>query len=76
MLARAVPGALDHAQAGHQSAESAHRNMLLHLELDPILTLGMRLGEASGAAVAITVVRAAAACQSGMASFDEAGVTG
>ncbi len=76
VLARAVPGALDHAQAGHQSAEAAHRNMLLQLELDPLLTLGMRLGEASGAAVAIAVVRAAAACQSGMASFDEAGVTG
>jgi nicotinate-nucleotide--dimethylbenzimidazole phosphoribosyltransferase len=76
VLARAVPGALDHAQAGHQSAESAHRNMLAHLELDPILTLGMRLGEASGGAVAIAVVRAAAACQAGMASFAEAGVTG
>ena len=76
VLARAVPGALDHAQAGHHSAEAAHRNMLLQLELDPLLTLGMRLGEASGAAVAIAVVRAAAACQSGMASFDEAGVTG
>ena len=76
VLARTVPGALDHAQAGPQSAEAAHRNMLQHLELDPILTLGMRLGEASGAAVAIGVVRAAAACQSGMASFAEAGVTG
>jgi nicotinate-nucleotide--dimethylbenzimidazole phosphoribosyltransferase len=76
VLACAVPGALDHAQAGHQSAEAAHRNMLLRLELDPLLTLGMRLGEASGAALAIAVVRAAAACQSGMASFDEAGVTG
>lgn len=76
VLARAVPGSLDHAQAGHQSAESAHRDMLLALELDPILSLGMRLGEASGAGVAIAVVRAAAACQSGMASFAEAGVTG
>jgi nicotinate-nucleotide--dimethylbenzimidazole phosphoribosyltransferase len=76
VLARAVPGALDHAQAGHQSAEAAHRRMLQELELDPILTLGMRLGEGSGAAVAIGVVRAAAACQSGMASFEEAGVTG
>ena len=76
VLAKAVPGALDHAQAGHQSAEAAHRNMLLALELDPILMLGMRLGEASGAGVAIAVVRAAAACQAGMASFAEAGVTG
>ena len=76
VLHRAVPGSLDHAQAGHQSAEMAHRTMLLHLELDPILTLGMRLGEGSGAGVAIAVVRAAAACQSGMASFEEAGVSG
>ncbi|MBP1805631.1 nicotinate-nucleotide--dimethylbenzimidazole phosphoribosyltransferase [Rubellimicrobium aerolatum] len=76
VLERAVPGALDHAQAGHQSAEAAHRALLQRLELDPILTLGMRLGEGSGAAVAIAVARAAAACQSGMASFDEAGVTG
>ncbi len=75
-LARAVPGALDHAQAGHQSAEMAHRNALLRLELDPILTLGMRLGEGSGGAVAIAGARAAAACQSGMATFEEAGVTG
>ncbi|WP_210527885.1 nicotinate-nucleotide--dimethylbenzimidazole phosphoribosyltransferase [Rubellimicrobium arenae] len=76
VLARAVPGALDHAVAGHQSAEAAHRNMLLQLELDPILMLGMRLGEASGGAVAIGIVRAAVECLSGMASFDEAGVTG
>jgi nicotinate-nucleotide--dimethylbenzimidazole phosphoribosyltransferase len=76
VLHRAVPGVLDHVQAGHQSAESAHHRMLQELELDPILTLGMRLGEGSGAAVAIAVARAAAACQSGMASFEEAGVTG
>ena len=54
----------------------AHHNMLRALELDPILTLGMRLGEGSGAGIAIAVVRAAAACQSGMASFEEAGVSG
>ncbi|TNC70862.1 nicotinate-nucleotide--dimethylbenzimidazole phosphoribosyltransferase [Rubellimicrobium roseum] len=76
VLARAVPGALDHAVAGHQSAEMAHRNMLLKLEMDPILTLGMRLGEASGGTLAIAVLRAAAACQSGMATFEEAMVTG
>lgn len=76
VLARAVPGALDHVQAGHQSAEMAHRNMLAALELDPILSIGMRLGEGSGGTLAIAVVRAAAECQSGMASFGEAGVTG
>lgn len=76
VLARAVRGALDHAQAGHQSAEMGHRAMLLRLDLDPILTLGMRLGEGSGGTLAIAVARAAAACQSGMARFEEAGVTG
>ena len=76
VLARAVPGSLDHAQAGHQGAEAAHRAMLAALELDPILSLGMRLGEGSGAAIAIAVVRAACACQSGMATFGEAGVSG
>lgn len=76
VLARAVPGALDHAQAAHQSAETAHRAMLAALELDPILSLGMRLGEGSGGGVAIAVARAAAACQSGMATFEEAGVSG
>jgi nicotinate-nucleotide--dimethylbenzimidazole phosphoribosyltransferase len=76
VLARAVPGALDHVQAGHQSAEMAHRDMLLRLELDPILTLGMRLGEGSGGGLAIAVARAAAACLSGMATFEEAGVSG
>jgi nicotinate-nucleotide--dimethylbenzimidazole phosphoribosyltransferase len=42
----------------------------------PILDLGMRLGEASGAALAVGVVRAAVECHAGMASFDEAGVSG
>ena len=53
-----------------------YRNMLLQLELDPILTLGMRLGEASGGTVAIAMARADAACLSGMATFEEAGVSG
>jgi nicotinate-nucleotide--dimethylbenzimidazole phosphoribosyltransferase len=76
VLGRAVPGALDHVQSGHQSAEMAHREMLLRLELDPILTLGMRLGEGSGGGLAIAVARAAAECLSGMATFEEAGVSG
>lgn len=74
-LARAVPGALDHCIAGHVSAESAHRRLLGALGLDPLLDLGLRLGEGSGAAVALGVVRAAVACHSGMATFAEAGVS-
>lgn len=73
-LHAAVPGALDHAIAGHVSAEQAHARMLDLLGKTPILSLGMRLGEASGAAVAISVLKAAVACHSGMATFAEAGV--
>ena len=69
------PGALDHAVAGHQSAEGAHPRLLEKLGKDPILSLGLRLGEASGAALAIGVLQAAIACHSGMSTFSEAGVT-
>ena len=69
------PGALDHAVSGHQSAEGAHPRLLEKLGKDPILSLGLRLGEASGAALAIGVLQAAIACHSGMSTFSEAGVT-
>jgi nicotinate-nucleotide--dimethylbenzimidazole phosphoribosyltransferase len=66
---------LAHAQAGHVSAEAAHRMLLEELGLVPLLDLNMRLGEASGAAVALTILRAALACHTGMATFAEAGVS-
>ena len=75
-LARLAPGMLDHCRAGHVSAESGHRDLLRELALDPLLDLDMRLGEASGAAVAILLLRAALACHNGMATFAEAGVSG
>ncbi|OWU84574.1 nicotinate-nucleotide--dimethylbenzimidazole phosphoribosyltransferase [Oceanicola sp. 22II-s10i] len=68
-------GALDHAVAGHVSAEAAHPALLARLGKAPLLSLGMRLGEGSGAAVAIQILRAAVACHSGMATFAEAGVS-
>jgi nicotinate-nucleotide--dimethylbenzimidazole phosphoribosyltransferase len=68
--------ALDHCLAAHVSAERAHRNILKLLGKTPILDLGMRLGEGSGAALAVAVVRAAVACHNGMATFAEAGVAG
>ncbi len=74
VLARAVPGALDHCIAGHVSAEGAHGRLLAHLGLEPLLSLGLRLGEGSGAALAIGIVQGAVACHSGMATFAEAGV--
>ena len=76
VLARAVPGALDHAVAGHVSAEAAHPRLLTALGLEPLLSLGLRLGEGTGAALAIGVLQGALACHSGMATFAEAGVSG
>ncbi|WP_342076241.1 nicotinate-nucleotide--dimethylbenzimidazole phosphoribosyltransferase [Yoonia sp. SS1-5] len=74
VLDRAAPGALDHAVAGHLSAEGAHGRMLEALGKEPLLRLGLRLGEGSGAALAIAVLKGAVACHSGMATFAEAGV--
>ena len=74
-LEAARPGALAHCVAGHRSAERAHGALLERLGLEPILSLGMRLGEGTGAALAVAVLRAAAECQAGMATFEEAGVS-
>ena len=67
---------LDHALIGHVSAEPGHRRLLQALSKRPVLDFDMRLGEGSGAALALGVVRAALACHNGMATFDEAGVSG
>lgn len=74
-LEAAQPGALDHAIAGHLSAEDAHARLLDALCKEPLLSLGMRLGEGSGAALAIGILKGAVACHSGMATFAEAGVS-
>jgi nicotinate-nucleotide--dimethylbenzimidazole phosphoribosyltransferase len=66
---------LAHTCASHVSAEAAHRALLEALGLVPLVDLGMRLGEASGAAVATLILRAALACHTGMATFAEAGVS-
>jgi len=71
------PGSgLAHCQLAHRSAEPGHRRLARQLRLKPLLELDMRLGEASGAALAIAVVRGAVACHTGMASFEDAGVDG
>jgi nicotinate-nucleotide--dimethylbenzimidazole phosphoribosyltransferase len=75
-LARLQPDSLAHCRAGHVSAELGHRELLRELELAPLLDLNMRLGEGSGAGVAILLLRAALACHGGMATFAEAGVSG
>ncbi|WP_408588178.1 nicotinate-nucleotide--dimethylbenzimidazole phosphoribosyltransferase [Novosphingobium sp.] len=73
-MARIRPDFVGHCLAGHCSAEQAHARLLEHLGLAPLLRLGMRLGEGSGAAVAVHLVRAALAAHNGMATFAEAAV--
>ena len=74
-LAQISETALDHTIAGHQSAEGAHAAMLGKLGKEPLLSLGLRLGEGSGGALAINILKSAVACHSGMATFAEAGVS-
>jgi nicotinate-nucleotide--dimethylbenzimidazole phosphoribosyltransferase len=74
-LAKLRSDTLAHVQAGHVSAEAGHRILLEELSLKPLVNLDMRLGEASGAAVALLLLRAALACHTGMATFAEAGVS-
>ena len=74
-LAALVPGGLDHAIVSHLSAEAGHRALTDVLGQTPLLSLGLRLGEASGAALAIPLLRGALACHAGMATFAQAGVS-
>ncbi|MEX0345674.1 MAG: nicotinate-nucleotide--dimethylbenzimidazole phosphoribosyltransferase [Rhizobiaceae bacterium] len=67
---------LAHTICAHRSAEQAHINLLEYLKMQPLLDMNMRLGEASGACLAINILRSALACHNGMASFAEAGVSG
>ncbi|SDE58267.1 nicotinate-nucleotide-dimethylbenzimidazole phosphoribosyltransferase [Salipiger thiooxidans] len=75
-LHAARPELLDHCLIGHASAEPGHRGMTSAMGKRPILDLGMALGEGSGAALALGVLRGALACHNGMATFAEAGVAG
>ena len=77
MLAEELaPGARQWWVAGHRSVEPAHTLVLEHLELDPILDLGMRLGEGSGAVAALPLVQMAVLVLAEMATFNDAGVSG
>ncbi|OBZ93778.1 nicotinate-nucleotide--dimethylbenzimidazole phosphoribosyltransferase [Pararhizobium polonicum] len=75
ILKAANPAALDHCLIGHVSAEPGHMRAIEMLGKTPLLALGMRLGEGTGAALAAGIVKAAAACHSGMATFAQAGVS-
>jgi len=74
-LAAACPDIVAHCLAGHVSAEPGHAALLARIALEPLLSIGMRLGEASGAATATMLVRAALAAHAEMATFAEAGVS-
>ncbi|MAG97558.1 MAG: nicotinate-nucleotide--dimethylbenzimidazole phosphoribosyltransferase [Alphaproteobacteria bacterium] len=69
------PATLAHCQVAHRSAEPAHIRLVAALGKAPLLDLGMRLGEASGAALAANVIKAAVATHTGMATFAEAAVS-
>ncbi|MEB3034594.1 nicotinate-nucleotide--dimethylbenzimidazole phosphoribosyltransferase [[Mycobacterium] nativiensis] len=73
---RLAPGARAWWQVGHRSPEPAHALACAALGLEPILDLRMRLGEGSGAAVALPMLRAAVATLASMSTFAEAGVSG
>jgi len=75
ILEVARPGALDHTLAGHCSAEPGHRLLLDKLGKPPLLDLGMRLGEASGALAAVPLIKLAAASVTEVATFDEWGIS-
>lgn len=76
VLQAQAPHALDHCLAAHVSADGAHQDVLARLGKKPLLDLGMRLGEGSGAALAAGLVKAALACHTDMATFAEAQVAG
>jgi nicotinate-nucleotide--dimethylbenzimidazole phosphoribosyltransferase len=76
VAAEVEPGVRPRLLAGHRSPEPAHAALLEHLRLDPVLDLGMRLGEGSGATAALAILRLACAAHDEMATFAEAGVSG
>jgi nicotinate-nucleotide--dimethylbenzimidazole phosphoribosyltransferase len=70
------PHALDHCVVAHVSAEPGHRRLIDRIGKPALFDFGMRLGEASGATLAIGILKAAVACHTGMATFAGAGVSG
>jgi nicotinate-nucleotide--dimethylbenzimidazole phosphoribosyltransferase len=70
-----VPGCVDYCVSGHLSSEPAATVALDHVGLEPLLDLSMRLGEGTGACLALPVVQASAKILREMATFDAAGVT-
>ncbi len=70
-----IPSVKDYMVFCHQSGEQGHEKLLNYLQVTPLLTLGMRLGEGTGAALALPLLKAAQSFYNDMASFESAGVT-
>jgi len=75
ILYKIDPALLDHCIVGHCSVEPGHARLMEKIGKTPLFDFGMRLGEGSGAALAVSVVRSAVACLTGMATFEQAGVS-
>ncbi|ETX13693.1 nicotinate-nucleotide--dimethylbenzimidazole phosphoribosyltransferase [Roseivivax halodurans JCM 10272] len=75
-LYAAAPALLDHCIVSHASAEPGHARLCAALGKSPLLDLGMALGEGTGAALALSILRGALECHNGMATFAEAGIGG
>ena len=76
LAARLHPAVLDYCVFCHRSAEPGHRAQLQAMQAEPLLDLGLRLGEGTGAALAYPLMQAAVAFLNDMASFESAGVAG
>jgi nicotinate-nucleotide--dimethylbenzimidazole phosphoribosyltransferase len=77
LIAEAIaPPVREYVIAAHRSVEPGHTAILEHLRLEPLLDLGLRLGEGSGAALGMTLCVAACRLLDEMATFEEAGVSG
>jgi nicotinate-nucleotide--dimethylbenzimidazole phosphoribosyltransferase len=76
VAAEICPAARPYMLAAHRSVEIGHRVALERLELEPLFALDLRLGEGTGAALALPLLDAALAVLDEMATFDEAGVAG
>lgn len=70
------PDALDHCLVGHMSVEPGHKKLLAEMGKTALLDLNMRLGEGTGAALALSILRGALACHNDMATFSSAGIAG
>lgn len=75
-LFAADPDLLAHCLIAHQSREPGHRRLADAMDKAPLLDMGMALGEGSGAALALPILKGALACHNGMATFAEAGISG